>query len=184
MVSRRRRTNRSSSNSIGAFVLGTLFGAAIVGVSVYLFGERSQLGIADTPSDVDHVQESAVVPQNNNQRPIVINIPGSLATIEHSLADQAKIQMQNFEQPLELYKLAFGSYPSNRIGLEGLRIEPNGLVPEGKWRGPYLREIPNDPWGSPYQYSVEGDGFIIVSFGEDRIANTEDDIEHDVSEIK
>ena len=179
MVSRRRRTNRSSSNSIGAFVLGTFFGAAIVGVSVYLFGERSQLRIADTPSDVDHVQESAVVPQNNNQRPIVINIPGSLATIEHSLADQAKIQMQNFEQPLELYKLAFGSYPSNRIGLEGLRS-----AAEGKWRGPYLREIPNDPWGSPYQYSVEGDGFIIVSFGEDRIANTEDDIEHDVSEIK
>jgi general secretion pathway protein G len=38
---------------------------------------------------------------------VVTNFSGVLS---QSKADSAKIQMQNFEQPLELYKLGVGSY--------------------------------------------------------------------------
>ena len=66
---------------------------------------------------------------------VVTNFSGVLS---QSKSDSAKIQMQNFEQPLELYKLGVGSYPSTDIGLEGLINEPAN-APSGKWRGPYLK---------------------------------------------
>ena len=40
---------------------------------------------------------------------VVTNFSGVLS---QSKSDSAKIQMQNFEQPLELYKLGVGSYPT------------------------------------------------------------------------
>ena len=110
---------------------------------------------------------------------VVTNFSGVLS---QSKADSAKIQMQNFEQPLELYKLGVGSYPTSDIGLEGLLNEPAN-APSGKWRGPYLKatEIPADPWGRPYTYTADGAGFKIISAGED--AETEDDdIEHIVAQ--
>ena len=111
---------------------------------------------------------------------VVTNFSGVLS---QSKSDSAKIQMQNFEQPLELYKLGVGSYPTTDIGLEGLLNEPAN-APSGKWRGPYLKatEIPADPWNNPYQYTADGAGFRIISTGEDSTADTDDDIEHIVAQ--
>ncbi len=110
---------------------------------------------------------------------VVTNFSGVLS---QSKADSAKIQMQNFEQPLELYKLGVGSYPTTDIGLEGLLNEPAN-APSGKWRGPYLKatEIPADPWNNPYQYTADGAGFKIISAGEDA-EKEDDDIEHIVAQ--
>ncbi len=110
---------------------------------------------------------------------VVTNFSGVLS---QSKADSAKIQMQNFEQPLELYKLGVGSYPTSDIGLEGLLNEPPN-APSGKWRGPYLKatEIPADPWGRPYTYTADGAGFKIISAGEDA-EKEDDDIEHIVAQ--
>ena len=110
---------------------------------------------------------------------VVTNFSGVLS---QSKADSAKIQMQNFEQPLELYKLGMGKYPDEGIGLEGLINEPPNAA--GKWRGPYLKatEIPADPWNNPYKYTADGAGFKIISVGEDNTADTEDDIEHIVAQ--
>ena len=110
---------------------------------------------------------------------VVTNFSGVLS---QSKADSAKIQMQNFEQPLELYKLGVGSYPTTDIGLEGLLNEPAN-APSGKWRGPYLKatEIPADPWGRPYTYTADGAGFKIISAGEDA-EKEDDDIEHIVAQ--
>jgi len=111
---------------------------------------------------------------------VVTNFSGVLS---QSKADSAKIQMQNFEQPLELYKLGVGSYPTTDIGLEGLLNEPAN-APSGKWRGPYLKatEIPADPWNNPYKYTADVTGFKITSAGEDGAADTDDDIEHIVAQ--
>jgi general secretion pathway protein G len=52
------------------------------------------------------------------------------------------------------------------------------------WRGPYMRSVPLDPWGSPYffdpDYRVTGENHIVVgSFGPNRVGQNyydEDDI--------
>ncbi|MBA61036.1 MAG: type II secretion system protein GspG [Planctomycetaceae bacterium] len=111
---------------------------------------------------------------------VVTNFSGVLS---QSKADSAKIQMQNFEQPLELYKLGVGQYPTTDTGLEALITQPPN-APDGKWRGPYLKasEIPADPWGNAYDYQAADGGFTITSSGEDGATGTDDDVTHTVSQ--
>lgn len=53
-----------------------------------------------------------------------------------------------FAQALELYKIDHGVYPSESEGLAVL------AKPDVSAEGPYLKWIPLDPWGNPYQYSI------------------------------
>jgi general secretion pathway protein G len=45
-------------------------------------------------------------------------------------------------------------YPTTEEGLKVLVEPPNG--DEKKWRGPYVKQVRNDPWGNPYQYRSPG----------------------------
>jgi len=56
--------------------------------------------------------------------------------------------------PLIAYKLDVGSYPSTEEGLAALMKAPAGK--EAKWKGPYVEEVPVDPWGNPYKYQFPG----------------------------
>lgn len=56
--------------------------------------------------------------------------------------------------PLEQFRIHMGDYPSTEEGIEALLRAPPGR--EARWRGPYIREIPLDPWGRPYQYRFPG----------------------------
>lgn len=80
----------------------------------------------------------------------------------------AKAQLQNFMNALENYAVDVGDYPDRQEGLQALRSKPAGAT---GWLGPYInKEIPNDPWGTPYQYRVPGrnGGYEILSFGADK----------------
>jgi len=83
----------------------------------------------------------------------------------------ANVQIKDFEQALELYKLDVGRFPSAEEGLDALVRKPASGV---GWNGPYLKrnDIPNDPWGRPYQYALPGQhGEVdIYSFGADGAA--------------
>lgn len=78
----------------------------------------------------------------------------------------AAVQIRDFEQTLEIYKLDVGRFPNNEQGLQALVDQPSGA---NGWNGPYLKEVPMDPWGLPYQYRVPGErgDFDIVSLGAD-----------------
>ena len=97
----------------------------------------------------------------------ILVVLGTLVTtqffkvLDNSKEDAAKIQMQNFVQPLELYKLNVLNYPET---LEAL-IE--NVDKNDKWRGPYLKtdEIPKDPWNNDYDYTKVDRGFKISSGG-------------------
>jgi general secretion pathway protein G len=97
----------------------------------------------------------------------ILVVLGTLVTtqffnvLDNSKVDAAKIQMQNFVQPLELYKLNVTEYPET---LEAL-IE--NVDKEDKWLGPYLKadEIPKDPWNNDYDYTKVDRGFKISSGG-------------------
>lgn len=94
--------------------------------------------------------------------------PALYQKIKPARHSAAKAQMQNFMSALESYAIDVGEYPNRQDGLQALRIKPTGAT---GWLGPYInKEIPNDPWGTPYQYRVPGrnGGYEIVSFGADK----------------
>ena len=65
----------------------------------------------------------------------------------------AAVQIADLDKSLELFKLDVGRYPSTEEGLEALVKKPGSA---NGWSGPYMRELPNDPWNAPYQYKFPG----------------------------
>lgn len=113
---------------------------------------------------------------------IVIGILGILiAVVTPRIMDRpqearqvkARIDMQNFEAALKLFKLDNGFYPSTEQGLGALVEKPAiGRIP-AKWPdGGYLEKakISKDPWGNPYNYlspGIHNKDFDIFSYGAD-----------------
>lgn len=90
--------------------------------------------------------------------------------------DVAKQFVDNaLKAPLLKYRIDIGSYPTTDQGLVALLNAPSNR--EGKWRGPYIEKLPDDPWGNPYQYKYPGtkntDGYDLWSLGPD--ANSDAD---------
>jgi general secretion pathway protein G len=80
----------------------------------------------------------------------------------------AQMQIDHFLTALEAYRKDVGGFPSTDEGLQALRKNPGHAA----WNGPYLaKDIPRDPWGSPYVYTYPGTDREcpdIVSYGADR----------------
>lgn len=95
-------------------------------------------------------------------------------TLKGTQSKQAKIDINTLSQAINVYFIDVGSYPPT---LDALVIQPDGLANPQKWNGSYLeKELPADPWGNQYLYSVNGDQIQIKSMGPDGIADTQDDI--------
>ena len=92
--------------------------------------------------------------------------PQVLNQLGGAKSKSAAIQIRDFEQALELYKLDVGRFPRESDGLEALVRQPSGAK---GWNGPYLKkdEIPEDPWGNAYEYRVSGSNIAITSLGAD-----------------
>ena len=78
----------------------------------------------------------------------------------------AKVQIELLGQALDQFRLDTGRYPSTQEGLNTLMVNP-GIE---KWDGPYLKkELPNDPWGKPYNYQYPGTHgeYDLFSYGRD-----------------
>ena len=82
------------------------------------------------------------------------------------------------EGPLMSYRLNMGSYPTTSEGLNALLKAPANAG--SKWKGPYLKQDPIDPWQEPYEYKFPGTqnpgGYDLFSKGPDKTAGTADDI--------
>ncbi|HVT35844.1 MAG TPA: type II secretion system major pseudopilin GspG [Nevskiaceae bacterium] len=83
---------------------------------------------------------------------------------------KAKQDISALESALEYYKLDNFSYPSTQQGLEALVNKPGGdPQPHNYKAGGYIKSLPKDPWGNPYQYlspGVKGE-IDIFSYGSD-----------------
>lgn len=92
--------------------------------------------------------------------------PQVLNQLGGAKSKSAAIQIRDFESALELYKLDVGRFPRSGEGLEALVRQPSGAR---GWNGPYLKkdEVPQDPWGNPYEYRVSGSSIEITSLGAD-----------------
>lgn len=86
--------------------------------------------------------------------------PNLMRSWNKSRVEAAKVGIKSFEIPLMEYNNDKGAYPSSEEGL-------NVLITEG-----YLKKLPVDPWGSPYQYRFPGeadpDSYEIWSLGADK----------------
>ena len=110
---------------------------------------------------------------------VVIVIIGLLATVvlinvlpsqDKAMATKARADIATLEQAMEMYRLDNLSYPSGGAGLQALVSAPAGMAQPGRYRpGGYIKSLPNDPWGRPYQLSVPGRSgpFEIYSLGAD-----------------
>ena len=100
-------------------------------------------------------------------------LPRFMGRTEEAKRTKAKLQMENLEAALKLYKLDTGNYPSTEQGLEALvQIPTTGVVPKNWREGGYLEksQIPLDPWGKPYVYlspGVKNKDFDLKSLGAD-----------------
>jgi len=110
---------------------------------------------------------------------VVIVIIGLLATVvvinvlpaqDRAMVEKAKADINRLEQAVELYRMDLLSYPTVDQGLEALAAAPDGLSrPERYREGGYIKRLPDDPWGNPYQYVYPGEqsAFDIYSLGAD-----------------
>ncbi len=94
--------------------------------------------------------------------------PRVLNFLTDSKVKAATIQIESFENALDLYYLDDGHYPTTSDGLHALIERPGGVT---AWNGPYLKSdaVPNDPWGKPYIYRSPGEhgAYDIMSYGAD-----------------
>jgi len=117
---------------------------------------------------------------------LVLVILGTLAAIVvpklAGRAEQAKVtathtQIAAFQTALDSFEIDNGYYPKGKDGLRDLVEEPKDAK---NWRGPYLQDIPNDPWGNPYTYEYPGRhnerGYDLMSMGPDGRVSGGDDI--------
>ncbi len=110
---------------------------------------------------------------------VVVVILGILAALVvpqiMSRPDQAKVtvakgDIKAISAALDMYKLDNHSYPNTQQGLEALVRKPSGNPPARNWNPDgYLKRMPVDPWGNPYQYLAPGTRgpFDLYSFGAD-----------------
>ena len=110
---------------------------------------------------------------------VVVVILGILAALVvpqvMSRPDQAKVtvaqgDIKAIAAALDMYRLDNHVYPSTQQGLEALVKKPSGMPAAKNWnKDGYLKRLPVDPWGNPYQYLAPGSQgpFDLYSLGAD-----------------
>ena len=97
-------------------------------------------------------------------------VPKLVGRTEEAKKTQARVQIRNIEQALELFKLDNGFFPTTEQGLEALvRLPEAGRAPKNYRKGGYLDRLPKDPWGNAYVYVSPGShgDYDISSYGAD-----------------
>jgi general secretion pathway protein G len=92
---------------------------------------------------------------------VVVSFSGIMAGAEE---DNTKVQLDNVAKAVQLYKFQCRVAPGS---VDDLVANQNSAL-EGKWRGPYLPETPNDAWGQPITISqgTTTDTFKVSSPGD------------------
>lgn len=94
---------------------------------------------------------------------------------------RVKGDIQSLSNALRMYNAQNGFYPTTEQGLKALVQQPTTEPRPRQWRCAFDdAKVPRDPWDNEYGYVCPGkhnpNGFDIISFGPDRIANTADDL--------
>ncbi|PIE58164.1 MAG: type II secretion system protein GspG [Desulfobulbus propionicus] len=97
--------------------------------------------------------------------------PRLFSRVDESKIKTAGIQVKMLKNAVQTMRLDIGRIPNDEEGLELLVRPPKDERLKTLWKGPYLDDdLPLDPWGKAYQYSVPGadnQPFALYSFGAD-----------------
>ncbi len=77
----------------------------------------------------------------------------------------AETQLKSLKGNCEAYRLYYKKFPEK---LEDLVNTPDNRA--------IIEEVPDDPWGNPYNFEKTGNKIKMYSSGSDGLPNTEDDI--------
>ena len=93
---------------------------------------------------------------------VVVALPGQ----DKALITKANADIRTIEQAVELYRMDTLRYPTTEQGVEVLLEAPKAASyrTEG-----YIKSLPTDPWGNPYQYIYPGERgtFDVFTLGAD-----------------
>jgi general secretion pathway protein G len=116
---------------------------------------------------------------------VVLVILGLLATVvgprvmnrlAQGKTEIAKLQIDQLDGALGLFRFDVGRYPTTAEGLQALIDNPSGIQ---NWSGPYLdkRSLPKDPWSREYQYRSPGQNgdYDLWSSGADGVEGGEEE---------
>ncbi len=96
---------------------------------------------------------------------------------EQARTTAAATQISSFSTALDAFEVDNGYYPKGKAGLMDLVQQPRDAQ---NWRGPYLKELPKDPWGNEYSYECPGrmnpTSYDLISPGPDAKIGSDDDI--------
>lgn len=106
-----------------------------------------------------------------------IVVPKFSGRTEQARQTAATTQIANFATALDAFEVDNGYYPKGKNGLQDLVTQPRDAQ---NWKGPYVKEIPNDPWNAPYVYECPGKhnptSYDLMSGGADGRVGGDDDI--------
>ena len=77
----------------------------------------------------------------------------------------AQTQLKSLKSNCEAYRLYYKKFPDK---LDDLVNTPDNRK--------IIEEVPDDPWGNPYNFEKNGNKLKLYSSGSDGLPNTEDDI--------
>lgn len=98
----------------------------------------------------------------------VVVIPNVLPRADKARITAATADIRTLAATLDAYRLDNSFYPSTSQGLQALVTRPTGSPEARNWGPePYLKKLPEDPWGNPYIYVNSGFTFDITSLGAD-----------------
>jgi general secretion pathway protein G len=108
---------------------------------------------------------------------VAISKLGNTTGVAKNMRVQADIQAISTQ--LKLYESMNGFMPTTEQGLQALVIQPMTEPKPTRWYQ-LFKELPTDPWGSPYIYRSPGiknpGSYDLYSAGPDRIPDTADDL--------
>lgn len=95
--------------------------------------------------------------------------PNVIGRIDQAQIKKAESDIRALESALDLYRLDNFQYPTSEQGLEALVTKPNDPSIRNWQPGGYLKSLPKDPWGNPYQYRYPGNNreFDVFTLGND-----------------
>jgi general secretion pathway protein G len=88
---------------------------------------------------------------------VAIVAPNIMGRSDQAKVTVAETQLTNISKALDIYRLDNSHYPSTQQGLEALKSRPSGSPEPKNWNPDgYMNSIPQDPWGSDFQYVSPG----------------------------
>ena len=82
-------------------------------------------------------------------------IPQFMGTTRDAKISAAKSQVAELEAAVERFYIHMDRYPTADEGLKVL-VDSPANDDDKKWRGPYIKQLRDDPWGHAYQYAYPG----------------------------